>query len=139
MSTLPEGDPQIVDLYLRWFYNFDLPKPKLKQSGVWETLVDLYVLGEKLQDPTLKNCIVDAFIVNRRYATGCRWLSYAYSRLSEEATDTTPLRRLVVDSFVVWSITGSNFEERDDLSKEVCFEITVAMLNAREEPVRVAR
>lgn len=72
MSKLPEGDPKYVDIYLLWLYTFNLPKPKLKQSGVWEALVDLYVVGEKLQDPTLKNCNVSAFIVNRRYTTDCR-------------------------------------------------------------------
>lgn len=66
-------------------------------------------------------------------------MSYAHSQLPEEAVETTLLQCLVVDLFVVWSVTGSNFEEeRDNLLKEACSEITMAMLKAREEPARVA-
>lgn len=139
LVRLPTDDPKIVGLYLKWLYTFDLPKPKLKESVVWENLVDLYVLGEKFQDHTLKNIIVNVFIMGRRYASGCRWLSYAHTRLSEDAAENTPLRRLVVDLFVYWSVKGSNFEEeKDNLSKEACFEITMGMLKAREDPARVA-
>ena len=139
LIRLPMDDPETVGWYLQWLYTFELPKPKLKRRGVWESLVDLYVLGERFQDQTLKNSIVNAFIVGRRYASGCRWLTYAHNRLSEEADEGTPLRRLVVDLFVYWNVTQSNFEmEKDNLSKEACFEITMAMLKAREESVREA-
>ena len=139
LVRLPTHAPKIVELYLQWLYTFSLPKPRLKQERIWEALVELYVLGEKFQDPTLKNAVVNAFIAGRRFAAGCRWLTYAHARLAVEAAEGNPLRRLVIDLIVFWSVTQRDFEgEKENLSKEACFEITMAMLKAREEPVRVA-
>lgn len=133
LVRLPTDEPKIVVLYLQWLYTFALPHPKFKQRGVWESLVELYVFGEKVQDDTLKNRIVDIFITGWTHASDCRWLSYAYTRLSEDAAETTPLRRLVVDLFAYGDLTGVMFaEEKDNLSKEACFEITMAMLKKGE-------
>lgn len=133
LVRLPTLKPKIVELYLQWLYTSALPHPKLKQRGVWEILVELYVLGEKIQDDTLKNVIVELFITGRKHVSGCRWLSYAHTRLSEDAAENTPLRRLVVDLVVYGDVTGSDFEEeKDNFSKEACFEITLALLKKRE-------
>ena len=100
---------------------------------VWESLVEMYVLAERFQDPTLKNAVVNVFITHRKYAHDCYWLVYAHRRLSEDAPEGTALRRLVVDLFAFWSVPGSSFEEeKENLSKMACFEVTVAMLKARD-------
>ncbi|KAI4132095.1 MAG: hypothetical protein LQ347_002704 [Umbilicaria vellea] len=139
LVRLPTEKPKIVELYLQWLYTFVLPYPKLKPRGVWENLVELYLLGEKVQDQTLKNMIIDIFVTGWKYTSGCRWLSYAHTRLSEDAADNTSLRRLVIDLFVYGDVTSKAFEEeKENFSKEACFEITMAMLKKGESLYRRA-
>ncbi|MCJ1303116.1 hypothetical protein MMC08_005923 [Hypocenomyce scalaris] len=129
LFRLPTDDPRIVGLYIQWLYTLELPAHAAR-----DVQGDTYGLGEpRGNDPTLKNAVVNVFITHRKYAHDCYWLVYAHRRLSEDAPEGTALRRLVVDLFAFWSVPGSSFEEeKENLSKMACFEVTVAMLKARD-------
>ena len=62
---MPEDEPAIVKLYQQWLYTgciFTDHRAAKETAAEYVTLVQCYVLGDKLFDGVFKDCIIDAII-----------------------------------------------------------------------------
>lgn len=70
--NLPKDDPDVFAKYVFWIYRNQLATRTTYDNWDYEdkpeymTLAELFVLGEKLQDASFKNDVVDAITKKRR-------------------------------------------------------------------------
>ncbi|EUC28627.1 hypothetical protein COCCADRAFT_40873 [Bipolaris zeicola 26-R-13] len=132
---LTEEDAKAVEAYCRWLYSHTIP---CHDDILYTTrlLCQLFVLGEKLLDQTLKNAVLAMMIegaqTNHRYLCSRPLVKLIYDGTPKGS----PVRRLMVDLYVyiahsVWlsphdcaSFRGTDFLE----------ELVPALLSARPQP-----
>ena len=130
---LPNDEPRVFDLYGQWLYRRTIPIidstiDSGKESTEQDLLVRAYAFGEKIQDTTFQNTILDALIMStntpdkqkRRWFPGRALVSRAY----EGTPVGSPLRRLMVDLHnyhgdASWVEGGHNEEFLVDLVREM--------------------
>lgn len=56
---LPEDQPGIFELYLQWLYFGKIYYKNRHDDGEHETLVDAYIMGDKLLDTTFQDRVID--------------------------------------------------------------------------------
>lgn len=105
---LPDEEPDIVAQYLDFAYAKRLPtasKPFLDpaKGRVYEVLTELFALGERLMDSTIRNAIIKEIIrlttaetLEGLYYPGARAINNIYNC----TTTASPARRLMVELYV---------------------------------------
>ena len=103
---LPDDEMDIVELYVQWLYRNKIytrkPKEHLaKESDEYDTLIEAFIFGEKMEDDCFKDTIIDAIIacsVTEDVTGKCR---NPIGPRVDRAYDGTPpgssLRRLLLD------------------------------------------
>ncbi|OSS46307.1 hypothetical protein B5807_08387 [Epicoccum nigrum] len=143
---LPEDDVRAFDLYLHYIYNKEFTcSPSDDQYGEEErgTLVRLYVLCEKLQDPKSKNCIIKALsgsIYKIRSNGNWNILESAVVEILYKGTfKGSPVRRMLFDIFAQG--VPSNFATADWTNKypeEFLQDLAVSLMTTFDLDVRRA-
>lgn len=100
---LPEDCASIFEVYMNLIYTGVIPLPTGKDYGT-NTLVRLYVLGEKLQDVSAKNSVITSIInvLKQQLLDLSLCITIAASSIQVIYAGTpegSPLRRLAVDSW----------------------------------------
>lgn len=66
---LPKGGAENFDFFVQWLYTPKLDGILTKTKlPFWTTIIELYVLADKLQIPALKNAILDELMSRADYA-----------------------------------------------------------------------
>lgn len=98
-----------MDLYIQWLYRNKIYTRKAKEqiakeSDEYDTLIEAFIFGEKIQDGRFKDAIVDAIIAASRTAdiTGKTWnpVGRRVDRAYEGTPPRSPLRKLMLDIHV---------------------------------------
>ena len=105
---LPEEKPDLVAFYLDYLYGKGLPTDNTRYNSrngkVYNVLADLYALGERLQDDTIRNEVIDEIVRFSKVSdrdTGRHYpLDYAVTTIYESTTAGSQARRLLVELFV---------------------------------------
>ena len=133
---LPDEDPVVVAQYLDYVYGNWLPtalKPSLRpvKGRVYEVLTELFALGERLLDTTIRNAIIYEIISYTKvhtpegiYYPGARAINNIY----DCTTAASPARRLMVELYVTAGEKDWFTEELHpaflvDLGKELISEV----------------
>lgn len=119
---LPTQDVKHFQLYTQWLYRRKIgvaldPEASQDDEGFdarlvnqWETLVDLYILGDVLQDEEFCNAAMDAFLMS---ITQYRKKPIALaSRVEAHLTSTSPFYRVLLD--IHTTFTSIRRHERQD-------------------------
>jgi hypothetical protein len=124
---LPDQRPNVVSHYLYYTYSKALPSApepgsdhagNLEKNRYYEFLAELYVLGERLQDQTIRTTVIESIVALWEYIiliTGPANIIY------RGTTAGSPARRLMVDLFLAY---GAECELDD--TWEVDFLLDVA-------------
>jgi hypothetical protein len=134
---LPEERPDIVSHYLNYTYSKALPKasdsdstttPNFKKNQYYELLAELYVLGERLQDQSIRTAVVESIVESWEYL---HWnlITVPANIIYRGTTAGSPARRLMVNLFLAY---GEDFElnntcEADfllDVARAFCVQAT---------------
>ena len=147
---LPSEKAELVAQYLDWVYGKGLPtrntKNDCQKGDVYDVLTELYGLGERLLDSTLRNAIVKEMVRFTKLGgpiAETQWLpnSTATNTIYECTTATSPVRRLLVDLFVIkgkpdWVNDDLHIEFYRDLSKASLSELHASALGCRARVVQ---
>ncbi|KAI4927645.1 hypothetical protein J4E85_006157 [Alternaria conjuncta] len=144
-TDLSDELPEIFHLYVQWLYSgkiaveitpsSDSDTDVRKHENVdYHSLIQSYILGEKLMDTTFHNAVLQCLIECVEQADcfpGDRTIRTAYKRTIKHS----PLRKLLVD-FWVWH--GDSEGAADDMNASLGTDFTndllKAMLEARPSP-----
>lgn len=139
---LPEDDPITFRLYAVLTYTGFLTTKDLPSE--WQSLVDIYVLAEKLQDTWAKNHIIDAmhsFVAEKLPRNPASWVrmeridgcvsTASLIKLYEGTPSDSQARELVVDLFADNGTAEWLALAGDLLPHEFLFEVTVRLLQKR--------
>lgn len=136
---LPEEDANIFHLYARWLYEGKLlvrPSPGKQEQGRAEThreeqalLVECYILGDKLQDSSSRNTVINSLLACTLKGDGSGslwWPVQCVDRVYEVTCSGSPLRRLFVEMYTYhahsdpsWVDTINNGEFGKELAREL--------------------
>ncbi|KAI4693231.1 uncharacterized protein J4E88_001602 [Alternaria novae-zelandiae] len=137
--------PEIFHLYVQWLYSGKIAVEIMSSSDSdtevrkhenvdYHSLIQSYILGEKLMDTTFQNAVLQCLIECVEQADcfpGDRTIKTAYKRTIKHS----PLRKLLVD-FWVWH--GDSEGAADDMNLSLGTDFTndllKAMLEARPSP-----
>jgi hypothetical protein len=129
---LPEVLPQDFQRYLAWLYSKQLQTAsKDGQAVVWDATVDMYILGDVLDDMRLRNAAI-GLLFALDYSVTLPGYSQI-QRLWRQTPDTSFLRELCVEKFVIHVQSGSFVKMIDEFPEEFVREIAVAGLRYRDD------
>lgn len=143
---LPYDDPIIFNIYVQWKYKGKILSATADQDDEnqeeWLRLVQAYVLGDKLQDAAFKDAVLDSIIAKSNVAVN----GFHYFPIQNITTfiyantvPKSPLRRLIVDQHVYHGqATWMENASVDDLDKEFLFDLSIAFLENRPQPLGLA-
>ena len=145
-DELSEVDPAVFDAYLQWLYSgkvdykCDITEKTRESHNVeFVKLAHMYVLGEKVQDDTFCDAVIDTTIDKIMYhlADGTRWFATTDPvNIIYGGTPTgSPARRFLVDIYVRYGKSDWVEEERD-VDHEVLLDLARAFLDSRPQPKR---
>jgi hypothetical protein len=123
---LPEERPDVVSHYLNYTYSKALPSvfdsastnPKFESDRYYELLAEIYVLGERLQDRSVRTAVIESSVRSWEYLISIKEPANIIYR---GTTAGSPARRLVVDLFLAY---GEDFQL--DTTCEADFLLDVA-------------
>ena len=126
---LPEEDPNTFIVYANWLYS-----GAMSMRGCME-LARLYVLGEKLIDPTFQDMVINAIVAKSRKpdVNGKKWdpgrapISVLYRNTPEGS----PARRLMVNFYTTHGQPKRMSESSTVFTKEFLFDLATAFLNLK--------
>jgi hypothetical protein len=110
---LPEERPDVVSHYLNYTYSKALPSvsnpdftttPNFETDQYYELLAELYVLGERLQDQSIRTAVIESSVDSWEYLISIKEPANIIHR---GTTAGSPARRLVVDLFLAY---GEDFQ-----------------------------
>lgn len=139
---LLEENPQLFRTYSGWLYTGVLSKTYFKldnSNPKYETVVKLYVLGEKLLDSAFQDELINLLVALCRDigAKGTRIFPSpdAVSTIYRDTPTESPIRRLVLDMFVShgqvkWMTNG---EYRKDFTMDLCKAFMHNRTNAKDK------
>ena len=129
---LPEDDPCAFKIYAKWLYTGNMGNMgKLD----YPSLVRMYVLAEKLIDPTFQDLFINAIVARSRKGDkdGMVWVpgpacsSFAYQHTMPES----PVRRLMVSFYLVHGGPTRMKDGPTVFEKDFLFDLATALLDAR--------
>ncbi|KAI9676800.1 MAG: hypothetical protein M1829_002895 [Trizodia sp. TS-e1964] len=141
---LPDEDPKIFGCFLHWLYNKRLRTPtdgidvldKTNKKVIpWMVLIQLYLLGERLQVAGFKNAAVDALALKSAKGQEALPAAHAIHHAYENTHDSSPLRRLLVDLFI-WRSTAATLEHdetRDALPRDFFVDLATSAMRLIED------
>lgn len=98
---LPDGDPTIFRLYAGWLYTGNIFSKSEGSTTArdYDTLIGLYILGEKLLDRKSKDRVIDAMLATAEEANkaGGQIRIPDYPRIYKSTPTTSPIHTLMVD------------------------------------------
>lgn len=138
--TLSDDDPETFQVYVGWLYErkiliqvlpappaFAAPTPTFSfaresdhffpdgTANEISTLIDCYLLGEKFQDSVFRNAVINTLIACIHPMGTDTWhvphLSRCVARAYDGTCEGSPLRKLLVDTFVYHSNTAESVTE----------------------------
>jgi hypothetical protein len=142
---LPEEKPELVAQYLDWVYGKGLPtrstKNDCQKGDVYDVLAELYALGERLLDFTIRNAIIKEMVRFTKLGDEdeeTHWFpnNTATNTIYECTSAASPARRFLVDLFVIngkpdWIQGALHSELLRDLAKAFLSELDASDLNCR--------
>lgn len=134
---LPEEDPEIFEVYRQWLYsgrictieNDSEPCNVVRES---RNLSHAYVLGEKLQDATFKDTILDSIIEHSD--DGRKWSINMIKIIWEGTPPASLTRKYLIDRFIYYGNEELLSRFRHRLPEDFFYEIAVALLKCRARP-----
>lgn len=128
---LPEDRAEIFDLFVQWVYSQNLGQVLAEVAlSPWTTLIELYVLADKLQVSTLKNAIVDrmlckAHVALRKARGRDKFPSNADITLAYENTPpTSPLPKFLSELF---ALRRDFAIEKDEVPKDYLYDLALGL------------
>ena len=131
---LPEDDVTAFKQFQHWLYaGTPLPNADITEctsiNHEWKVLVQLYILGDKYQIPTLQNAATHGIIESQHTRRQTSVASYILAY--EQTTPKSQLRKLLVDIFVHTSHdegkdTGFNPDRLATYPQEFLFDVAEA-------------
>jgi len=144
-----EHDAEVFQIYLHWLYRHTLPlrvdEPGLSGNTEYVQLANAYVLGDFLQDTHFKDAVIDAIIdkTSSKASDGQFWypVGAVIRCIYDNTLESSTARQLLVDLYANHG-HGSwlcDWATQEDLPKEFLFDVTVAVLDRRPKPPRIAQ
>ena len=132
---LPAESPDTFEVYLQWLYAGQAPMQYMDElygppPGPANSYVNLYCLGDRLQDPSFKNVIVNRLIAREDHFP-LRYLTLAYRELHERVPSNCGLWRLVIDILAKKYTVGEFEKEKEAMPREVLERLTTTLLKDR--------
>jgi hypothetical protein len=140
---LSDEDPKVFRMYLQWLYTqkvaFLAPTGKTNDGEAYhvsaEPLIDSYLIGEKLIDPTYQNAVIKALMrgIHEKFVQfpSDEIIRHAY----QYTTQRSPLRKRLVD-FHVWA--GESCWTIGNVVKITCAgfanDLITALMTLRSKP-----
>jgi hypothetical protein len=101
---LPEEKPETMALYLMFIHGYGLPTEPIEdhscQGKVYDVLTELYALGERLLDSTLRNATIREIVRFTTVQISTYPHEESINNIYNSTTATSPARRLLVDLYV---------------------------------------
>ncbi|KAF7122784.1 hypothetical protein CNMCM5793_000894 [Aspergillus hiratsukae] len=136
---LPEDEPGIFALYVKWLYCGTLPvvcdEPGLPGNSEYINLVKAYVLGDKILDSKFQDTVIDAIVEKSQSKAkdGQCWypnmgvIKYTFKNTSESA----PIRKLLVDMYAGFARSSWIHTWAADLPQPFLFQLASTLLDRR--------
>ncbi|KAF2234753.1 hypothetical protein EV356DRAFT_514890 [Viridothelium virens] len=141
--TLPDDDPEVFKLYVQWLYTdrIHCSTPLSSNRNGWDfidemdLIIKAYCLGEKLQDVSFKDSLVDSFIALRSLEKDM-WLPHLpiTKFLWENTPKGSSMRRLVVD-YYVWLHAPDATQVKQSDCLEFLQDFVAGLLQYRSNPI----
>lgn len=131
--TLDDEDPRTFKRFNAWLYTGKLLHDEETIENIaFGRLFELYVFAEKRLIPGLQNACIDAVIY--KFLTILPCVAHTV-KLWENTSDSSPMRKLVVDEFVSYGDVSSDYLGIDGtvdvLSKDFLASLACTSLKAR--------
>lgn len=134
---LPEDHAELFDLFVQWVYSQNLEQVLAQATRpLWTTLVELYILADKLRALTLKNTIMDRMLCKAhgalRYSRGREeFPSNADISLAYDNTPppTSPMTKFFAELFSLKrAFISEEFTiEKDEVPKDYLYDLALAL------------
>lgn len=108
---MPEHKPETFSVYIQWLYSQRLHSsegPSVRGGVEYNRLLDLFILGDVLQDKNFRNVVIDGLLEKVR--TECLYPAGLAKRAFCSLPNKAPFCRLLVD-FWVWAGHDQWFQE----------------------------
>jgi hypothetical protein len=129
---LPEEDTETMTFYLDFLYGKGLPTDSTKDNScegeVYHVLTQLFALGERLLDSSIRNaCIKEIVRFTTIASPDVRYFpnDLAVNNIYNSTTAKSPARRLMVDFFVT---SGNDKWVNSELHPEFCQDLATEFL-----------
>ncbi|KAK3113516.1 hypothetical protein LTR53_009122 [Teratosphaeriaceae sp. CCFEE 6253] len=124
--------------YVHWLYSGKLAvKPSTPGQPLYDAMMALYVLGEKIIDPRFQDRVIDAIVASTRERNGTAGRLYPnmthVTCIYKTTPEGSPARRLLVDMYAIKAgPTWFHDEKPEDIMCEFFFDLTCALMERRE-------
>lgn len=130
---LPEEDPFIFRLYAEWLYtgNIFCKSEATTITRDHETLIDLYIIGEKMLDTVFQDQVIDAILALSK-ETNLELALHEVSRIYDSTPPGSPMRALVCDKYLISGVntnTERMAEIGESANREFLFDLLTASLD----------